>query len=267
MTSYYGERVEIFGCSRKKIVTCIAGILFQISIDTNISVANGKLNAERRGQMPQVFLVRVAFGTAKTSFSLGATSIKILQTFPNIQSAMVRVPLHANPYDPKSKGLPVYDVLIPWLPRQPGVGFPIALNGQIDKFVETAQLDFSGTTISANIDYDVVLDPMTHQPAKDGSIQFLAVETNDFLGQVFLCQDPDSGDLLSARMYSPAAAILDWINTHQKALDACGLIVRFSPFNNFPDYITSLNGGVRLGITQGGGFGRVVDVTLFVPGQ
>ena len=54
---------------------------------------------------------------------------------------------------------------------------------------------------------------------------------------------------------------------HPKAYDNCQMIIRYSPFGNYADYITSLSGGVRLGITQGGGFGRVVDVTLFVPGQ
>ena len=59
--------------------------------------------------------------------------------------------------------------------------------------------------------------------------------------------------------------VLDWINTHPAAAQSCDFIVRYSPYNNFPDYITSRRNGVTLAITQGGGFGRVVDVTLWDP--
>jgi hypothetical protein len=43
--------------------------------------------------------------------------------------------------------------------------------------------------------------------------------------------------------------------------------VRYSPYDNYPDYITSLTAGVRLDIEQGGGYGRVVDATVYVPGS
>jgi hypothetical protein len=158
-------------------------------------------------------------------------------------------------------------VLVPWAPKQPGIGFPIALNGSIDKFITSAQLDLSGTTITANIDYDIHIDQTTHKPDKDGRVDFKAVETTDYLGEVFLCQDPASGDILRARMYTPVATILDWLSAHPGTYAACQMVIRYSPFGNYADYITSLANGVRLGITQGGGFGRVVDTTLFVPGQ
>jgi len=116
--------------------------------------------------------------------------------------------------------------------------------------------------VSANIDYDY-FDPQF--PAKGLTLK--AAETTDFLGYVFVCLDADSYDLLAVKMYSPAADILDWVNRHPASVESCGLVIRYSPYNNFPDYITSLTNGVRLGITQGRGFGRVVDVTLFAPGQ
>jgi hypothetical protein len=206
-----------------------------------------------------------AFGT--TSFSLGATPVRIVQEYPEIQSAMVRIPLHVDPYNTKSQVLPPLNILIPWVPKQPGEGFPVALNGTLDKFIEASQLDMDGTTITANVDYNPVLDPTTHLPKKDGSIEFLAVETTDFLGDVFICQDERTHDLLKVRMYSPVATVLDWFASHPGSYQSCGMIIRYSPFGNFPDFISSINNGVRLGITQGGGYGRVVDVTLFVPGQ
>lgn len=204
--------------------------------------------------------------TNGSTFTLGLVSpITINKTYPNILSAWTHFPIHKDPgdylspLDPNHNGV---DLLIPWLTKQPGVGFPIAVSGTRDRFVQTYQLDFSGTTISANIDYDFV-DP------KDQSkgINFLAVETTDYLGDVYLCWDADTSSMLHARMYTSVGAMLDWISSHKTASDACGIVVRWSPYNNFPDYITSLTYGVRLGITQGGGFGRVVDTTLFVPGQ
>jgi hypothetical protein len=228
--------------------------------------ANGQLEKDENG-VPLLQPYQPSFDGAASVFALGKTPVKILQLYPTIQSAMVEIPIHTDPFNLGSRTLPAVDFLVPWLPKQPGVGFPVALSGTLDKFIETAQLDFSGTTISANIDYDFVYDPMTHQPLADGSLQFLAVETTDFLGEVFLCQDPDTQSILHARMYSPVNVLLKWIADHPHATDSCGLIVRYSPYNNYPDYITSLNGGVRLGITQGGGAGRVVDVVLFVPGQ
>jgi hypothetical protein len=208
-----------------------------------------------------------AFNGTQTVFDLGQVNIKVKQTYNNIQQAMVQIPTFSNPYDPNSNSGPSLMTLIPWAPKQPGIGFPVALSGTLDKFIETAQLDFSGEEITANIDYDVVVDPNTHLPLPNGTIQFLAVETTDFLGDVFLCQDANTGDLLTARMYTPVANILQWLQDHPGSYQSCGIIIRYSPFGNYADYITALNAGVRLGVTQGGGFGRVVDATLFVPGQ
>jgi hypothetical protein len=68
-------------------------------------------------------------------------------------------------------------------------------------------------------------------------------------------------------MYTPAATIIDWLSAHPAAQTACQIVVRYSPFNNFPDFITTLSNGVRVDIDQGYGYGRVVDATLFVPGS
>jgi hypothetical protein len=221
-----------------------------------------------------------AFGTNMTAFTLGGGSNpsspvtvaltmsgpKHDGTYPDIQEAMVDVPLHVNPYDatsaPPSGGPAVTEVLVPWLPKQPGVGFPVAIDGQRDRFIETYQLDFSGTQISANVDYDFLVDA---NGAPTRQLMFLAVETPDFLGDVFVCRDKSTKDLLTARMYKSVKLILDWFVAHPAAYNDCQIIVHYSPFENYVDYITSLVNGVRLGVTQGGGYGRIVDVTLFDP--
>ena len=172
--------------------------------------------------------------------------------------------MHQDPYDTSSKLLAPVRKLIPWLPEGAGVGFPIAINGSQDKWIKTFQMDFSGVTVSANIDYHMVA-------ASAGSGQDLkveAVETTDFLGEVFLCADtkgdpslPDT--FLHVRMYSPASTITTWFANHPGAVTACGIIYQYSAYGNFIDTVTSTTNGVRLGINPGGGQGRIVDVTLY----
>ncbi len=240
--------------------TCVPGTLQQPPMDAG-AVTVDEFNK------PILTAYEGAFGQSRTVWTLGASPIKIIKTYDNIQSAMVKVPLHSNPYDLTSIAPAAGDniqVLMPWLPKQPGVGFPVALSGTRDKFIETYQLDLTGNTITANVDYDFAVDPKTHKVIPD-AVNFLAVETTDFLGDLFLCQDPITKDLLSARMYTSVSTILDWFTSHPGAYQACAIIVRYSPYGNYADYITSGVGGVRVGITQGGGYGRVVDGTLYDP--
>jgi hypothetical protein len=230
--------------------------------------AKGNVIVDETGR-PLLAPYKGAFGISRTSWTLGTTPVTVSKTLDAIQQAVIKIPLHKDPYDQTSDpppGPPALSILVPWAPKQPGIGFPVALTGTRDKFIETYQLDLSGNTISANIDYDVVLDG-NGNPVKTGDITLKAVETTDFLGNVFLCKDDVSKDLLAVEMYTPVATILEWLAAHPGTYQSCGIIIRYSPYGNYADFITSLTNGVRLGITQGGGFGRVVDVTLFTPGQ
>lgn len=208
-----------------------------------------------------------AFTTSGTIFRLGAyTPITVKKEYPTIQSVMLTFPQHGSPYDTSSAPGPnsqsSVDFLIPWDKKQPGIGFNIPINGQQNKFIMAYEAFLGGNTISANIAYDYV-DPKNTSKG----IALLSVETSDFLGSVFLCIDPNDDTMLEAKMYTPVAVMLDWINKHSQAASDCGIIVRFSPYGNYPDFITSLSNGVEVEITQGGGFGRVIDVDMFVPGQ
>jgi hypothetical protein len=200
-----------------------------------------------------------AMGGRKTVFALGASPMQIVQTYDNIESIMVKFAFHQDPYNMLSpySGNAI-SRLVPWITKQPGSGFSVPLDGVHDKFIQTYEADFSGTTITAVVDYDV---------DDKQNVTFKAVETTDFLGDVFVCQDPASGDILPARMYSSVSTILNWFARHPGAYDACQMITRYSPYDNYADFITSLANGVRLSVTQGGGYGRIVDVTLFTPGQ
>jgi hypothetical protein len=70
-------------------------------------------------------------------------------------------------------------------------------------------------------------------------------------------------------LYTSVQTILTWMTNHPTVsipTGACGLIVRYSIYNNYPDYIQSTAYGVRLGVEQGAGGGRISDATLFTPG-
>jgi len=222
-----------------------------------------------------------------TPLALGTSNIQLITDDYSADQAQltttheVSIPTYANPYDPTSApGTPI-KVLVPWLPSQNGVGFPVAASGQQDIFVQTAELDFAGQVVTSVMDYlPVTVTPSGPDGGTGGTpytaANVLAYEAQDFLGDVFVCYDSVSGgnrvgtgrpgDILAARMYTSVQEIIKWIGSHPGAQDNCGIIVRYSPFNNYPDYITSLSNGVRLGIDQGSGAGRVTDLTVFTPG-
>jgi hypothetical protein len=212
-----------------------------------------------------------------TAFALGSVSPMVLKSTDEItQTAHVLMPNFENPYDTSTTNHPI-EVLVPWLPQQEGVGFPVSANGSEDVFVETAQLDFTGQVVTPIFDY-LPVTTTDDAGVSTTHIQIEAVETEDFLGDVFLCYDQGSaanralidgapGDILNAHMYTSVETILNWITSHPGAQDACGIIVRYSPFNNYPDYIDAVLNGVRLNIEQGSGFGRVSDATIYVPGS
>jgi hypothetical protein len=209
-----------------------------------------------------------------------APGIQIVQTVQNDGSAVVEIPNLRNPYvvDMSTNTSPI-KVLVPWLPKQEGVGYPVMVTGTRDIFVETAQLDFTGQVITPVMDFLPVANKGDSDPSNPSfpyGITIEAYETQDFLGDVFLCVDPvtaanragtgNPGDILSAHMYTSAESIIAWISAHPGAQDACGITVRYSPYNNYPDFIQAGPAGVRLGVEQGAGFGRISDATVYAPG-
>jgi len=184
--------------------------------------------------------------------------------------------------------------LVPWLPDMPGVGFPIAINGSSNLFVQSAQLDFSGNLETYAVFYRPWQDPLqascAYQKcesgytcssnktcvASDNSIEIMGIIADDFLGDVFPCMDTSTGDVLAVDQYDSTLDVLQWLTDHPgnpfnatagapSAQTACGMIVSYSPFDNYPDSIWSLTNGVWMNSNHGQGFGRIVDVGLFNP--
>jgi hypothetical protein len=109
----------------------------------------------------------------------------------------------------------------------------------------------------------------------DDTIRIEAIEGQDFLGQVFLCSDPTTGDFLHLGMYDSAASTLAWFASHpgsaqsgsgtSSAQQACSIIIRTSPYDNAVDRIGALATGVNINFSGGQGQGRVTDVVVFDP--
>jgi hypothetical protein len=187
------------------------------------------------------------------------TGIKIDEELPYFGAVKAELPSFANPYDLTSASTPL-PVLVPWVPRIPGEGFTIPVSPTRDKLIETATLDFTGVLENYLVDYDYDRDAKGNTLP---TIRIKAIEAPDFLGEVFLCYY--GGDLLHVGMYTSAAYIVDWLANHPGAADACDIVLRYSPFGNYLDYITSRTNGVKVSINQGTGLGRVVDALLYDP--
>jgi hypothetical protein len=195
-----------------------------------------------------------------TAFSIGSV-LPITQTMPYIASAIVGVPSYANPYDLTSK-MTVLSTIVPWIPDSPNNGFEIPINAERSQFIQTGSLDFSGVTTTNNIDYL----PQNDASGNLTGAEIVAVETQDFLGEVWPCVS--GGDILRVKMYSSVLAITTWLEQHPGSQAACNIYVRYSPFDNYADYVVSNVNGVWMSINPGagGGPGRIADVTLFNPG-
>jgi hypothetical protein len=242
-----------------------------------------------------------------TIFHRGHSAIQVQSVDRNLEGAIVGVPNFLNPWaacadkqvdangnttcDPSDTTYAsmIPSFIMPWAPPELGAGFTIPINGSSDKSIRLAELLFEGQLETYTVDYAVHKDPLKPScefdgvcnanyscqsnacVANDNTIDILALEAHDFLGEVFPCQDQNTGDLLHVRMYDSAAEVLEWIAAHPgvplngvpSAADACNLVVRYSAYNNYPDVITSLANGVKVNINPGQGLGRIVDATLF----
>jgi hypothetical protein len=193
---------------------------------------------------------------------------------------------------------PTFSALAPWLEVQPKVGFHIPLDAQHNQWISAGQFDLEGTLEAYLIDYLPYSDPAKPSCVADGvcrpgfvcdarstcittddTVRILGIEGKDFLGQAFVCEDPATGDVLHVGMFDSATSILDWLAAHPgsqadpwglgstqpSAQQACQIIVRRSPYDNFVDEITSKANGVHINVAGGQGQGRITDIIVFDP--
>jgi hypothetical protein len=216
------------------------------SVDTFVlPVATGVGSVFAVGQRPQS-AARLSYVGATAANPKAGTNVETLTAYVNIPN----VPNPYNAYVPGATPPPNIQVTAPWIDSYDGIGFYVPVNATLDKFYQTQQIDLSGVLLSYRLDVAPWADPITL--AQDGFLTVKAIEGDDFLGEVFLCQDigsfptPGTGDLLGAHMYDSAASVLSWITNHPGTEDSCNIIVRYSIYDNYIDFITSLSAGVQV---------------------
>ncbi|MDF2696692.1 MAG: hypothetical protein K0S65_5075, partial [Labilithrix sp.] len=52
---------------------------------------------------------------------------------------------------------------------------------------------------------------------------------------------------------------------HPGSYEACGIIIRYSPFNNYPHMLASTKAGIVVLVNQGSGYGRISSVEIYDP--
>jgi hypothetical protein len=197
--------------------------------------------------------------------------------YPYIESAMVTVPIWSNPFDPTSAtpGDKTLSTLVNYEPVGSDQGFPVTIDGSRDKWYNANTLNLSGISFSATVNYDFFATT-TQDGGVGQGVAIRAFQMGDFLGEVFTCAQPNPNaqslpattnptDILGVRMYQNAADILSWLANHPNATGSCGVQIKYSIYGNYPDYISFLNNGVRLGLNAEFGGAVVTDVVLFDP--
>ena len=168
------------------------------------------------------------------------------------------------------------NVSVPWIPSQENVGFPIPLSGTHEQVRADGSARLHGRPRDLPRRLRAVGRPKHrgHGWHASGSTPSKA---DDFLGEVFLCQDlgtygTSSGDFIGtagpprrAHVRHGRTRCSTWLTQHPGLQDTCNVIVQYSEYDNYLDYIASLSAGVALGISQGAGYGRIVDAWVFDP--
>lgn len=240
-------------------------------------VSGKPLYAPYKDAFGQSFLNIAAYGVPPQA---SAMTVDPGNPYTLIQSALVTVPVLANPFDQTSaptSSSPITE-LLPYL-NGATVGFPVTIDGSRDKFYNTQNIDFTGDTVSASVDYEYEATVGADGGVGTPALVIRAVETQHYLGLVFACVEPNAAtgakDVLGIRMYENGVDILNWIKAHTygpyNPVVDCGIQFKYSIYGNYADYITfgvspgqSLH-GVRLGFNPGYGGSVVTDVTIFDP--
>jgi hypothetical protein len=235
--------------------------------------ANGKIIRNTNGE-PILKPYRGGFASTSSVFNLGRNILSIPQdqiqvksTDVNLLQATVAFKTKTNPLNPASADGPLMTFPINYILPTDFTGFFIPINASRDRFVKEEEFFTTGIAISTSIGTVPVLVNGQPQP---GINRLASADSSDFLGEAFVCKS--GGDLLAVRMFTPADAVLEWINAHPKALADCNLIIDYSPFGGVLGRVTAIANGVIVnfsdpsGITAQANNSVVSDVDVFATG-
>ena len=183
---------------------------------------------------------------------------------PAIEQAKIQLATRTSPFDPLSAaGPPAVQVVGYTIPTN-DTGFYIPINASRDRFVKTEDFFTSGNALTTTLKVIPALE-------KAGAIRLSSVDTNDFLGEAFVCRD--NGELLTVRMFTPADVVLDWLVRHPNAYASCNIIVDYWEFGTVLSRVTSIANGIIVNFTRPSGItgsannSAVSDVDIFAIGQ
>jgi hypothetical protein len=195
-----------------------------------------------------------------TAFSMGTNHMQLVDAFPFIKSATVKIPNFPDAYNPggggsTAVGVPAPVTLLDWAPKTPANGIRIPINAQRDKFIPSFTASMSGASLDFNMDYEL----------EDGNaMRIQGVQSDNYMGFLFLCQDPVTSDILAIEPYESTDEIMAWKLAHPGAFDACEIIVRPSAYDNrIPISIAAKKAGIVLNVGLGSGTGRITTVEFF----
>jgi hypothetical protein len=223
--------------------------------------AHGKFMLDDYGQ-PLLKNYRGAF--TGTAFALGASHLTLVEEFPYIKSATIKIPMFPDPYNPvdppsiAGSNWPI--VIADWRPETPGNGIRIPQSEQLDKFIPSATIVMGGSSLTLDLYYTHPIGP-DGQPLKNMQIE--AVQSDNYMGNIFLCIDDQTGDLLSVEQYESMDVIQDWLDGHPGSRTACDILTRFSAFGEYPLLFAAKNAGVVLDVGAGSGIGRITHIEMY----
>lgn len=182
-----------------------------------------------------------------------------------IESAVISLPAWSKPYDPTSASPSDKNVqeLLNFIPAGASVGFPVTIDGSREKFYNTNQTTITGVSFNGELNWEYV-------PAGSTNVVIRAFQSQNYLGQIFMCAEPSPTvayqyDILAISMYEPAGTILNWLAAHPKAETDCQIIIQYSIYGNYADYIESNQYGIRLALNASYGGAVVTGATVFDP--
>jgi len=225
------------------------------------NVANRPLLEPYPGAFPKTSSI---LNIGRNVGSLGTDVFTVMTRDAYIEQAKVQFARFVTPFNPASgPGAPAVQAVGYSTPNN-NTGFIIPINASRDRLVRTEDFFTTGVALSNTIQTIPALDA-------PGKVRFASVDTNDFLGEAFVCKV--DGELLTVRMFTPSELVLNYLVRHPSAYTACNIIVDYWDFGTVLARVTSITNGVIVnftrpaGVTANANNSAVGDVDLFATGQ
>ena len=147
------------------------------------------------------------------------------------------------------------------------IGFPVSIDGSREKFYNTNETVFTGVSVNGTLDWEYIPVPGTDpDAARRPRVRVAELPREGLRVRRAAPHEPTVRSTSSAiTMYEPAGPILDWIAAHPTATTDCGIVIQYSIYGNYADYIESNHYGVRVSLNASYGSAVVTDLTVFDP--